>query len=422
MSITIFSVNARGIRDMLKRKALFLFCKGKQADFCFIQETHACKEDVLFWKSQWGSDMWFSFGVSNRTAGVAILKDKFSGQVISHKTDDQGRWIIILVEINQVKVIIINIYATNNKTMNGLIFQDIEGHINSLHSKFPSAEVIWGGDFNTVFDGIQDRCPPKVDSSINELSNVCLRLNIFDIWRYKNPTSLIYTWSNKDRSLQSRIDFWLISEHIKDKVEFVTIEPSVLTDHKGISIKVNFLGNQSNRIKRGYWKLNNSLLKHNVFCAQIKTLISKYWQQASTNQIYGKYWEQTKFEIRKLAISYGKSVTRKKKENENKIINEIIAITCKNDQHLSNKDLLNLATLQNDLDNIYEEKARGAFVRSRRKWMEAGEKNTKYFFNLEKRNREITSVNKLVINGATNENPKDVSNFVSEGSQMLFYV
>ncbi len=88
---------------MLKRKALFLFCKGKEADFCFIQETHACK-DVLFCKSQWGSDMWFSFGVSNRTAGVAILKDKFSGQVISHKTDDQGRWIIILVEINKLKL------------------------------------------------------------------------------------------------------------------------------------------------------------------------------------------------------------------------------------------------------------------------------------------------------------------------------
>ncbi len=78
MSKTIFSVNARSIRDMLKRKALFLFCKGKEADFCFVQETYACKEDVLFWRSQWGSDMWFSFGVSNRTAGVAILKDKFS--------------------------------------------------------------------------------------------------------------------------------------------------------------------------------------------------------------------------------------------------------------------------------------------------------------------------------------------------------
>lgn len=36
--------------------------------------------------------------------------------------------------------------------------------------------------------------------------------------------------------------------------------------------------------------------------------------------------------------------------------------------------------LQEQLDNIYEEKAEGAFIRSRYKWLEQGEKNTKYFF------------------------------------------
>jgi len=79
---------------------------------------------------------------------------------------------------------------------------------------------------------------------------------------------------------------------------------------------------------------------------------------------------------------------------------------------MSSTEILKLATLQNELDNIYEEKARGAFVQ-RQKWMEAGEKNAKFFFGLEKRNREITSVNKLIINGHTNENPKDISCFVS---------
>ncbi len=33
---------------------------------------------------------------------------------------------------------------------------------------------------------------------------------------------------------------------------------------------------------------------------------------------------------------------------------------------------------------------------------------------------EITSVNKLVINGATNENPKDVCNFVSQFYSKLY--
>jgi hypothetical protein len=51
---------------------------------------------------------------------------------------------------------------------------------------------------------------------------------------------------------------------------------------------------------------------------------------------------------------------------------------------LTNQELLELS-LQIHLDCIYEEKAGGAFVRSKRKWMEEGEKNTKYFFNLEKR-------------------------------------
>jgi len=31
------------------------------------------------------------------------------------KTDHQGHWIALLIDINQAKIIIANIYATNNK-------------------------------------------------------------------------------------------------------------------------------------------------------------------------------------------------------------------------------------------------------------------------------------------------------------------
>ena len=62
-------------------------------------------------------------------------------------------------------------------------------------------------------------------------------------------------------------------------------------------------------------------------------------------------------------------------ETIKKIINRTIFITGKNNQNVSSTELLELATLQNELDNIYEEKARGAFVRSSQKWMEE-EKNS----------------------------------------------
>ena len=49
------------------------------------------------------------------------------------------------------------------------------------------------------------------------------------------------------------------------------------------------------------------------------------------------------------------------------------------------KEILNNINLtQNDLNKLIEIKAKGAATRSRARWMESGEKNTKYFLHLEK--------------------------------------
>lgn len=95
-----------------------------------------------------------------------------------------------------------------------------------------------GGDFNTVMNESVDRWPPK-DKQTNELENICGRLGLIDIWRHRHSNEKAYTWSNKDRSLQSRIDFWLISSDVEEKVESVTIEPTVLTDHNAVTIRID---------------------------------------------------------------------------------------------------------------------------------------------------------------------------------------
>lgn len=118
MSVSILTVNARGIKNLLKRKCLFLYCQNKGADFYFIQETHASEDDVSFWRSQWGKNVWFSFG-SNRSAGVAILLGKFKGNIIKYLSDKNGRWIILLVDIDHFQFVITNIYA--HPTINKLI-------------------------------------------------------------------------------------------------------------------------------------------------------------------------------------------------------------------------------------------------------------------------------------------------------------
>lgn len=54
-SLSILSLNVRGMRDIVKRKALFLFCKRSEVDIVLLQETHSTELDVKLWRSQWGN-------------------------------------------------------------------------------------------------------------------------------------------------------------------------------------------------------------------------------------------------------------------------------------------------------------------------------------------------------------------------------
>lgn len=92
MSLSIISLNARGLRNNIKRKAVFLFCKQFNIDFCFIQESHSTEQDKSFWRSQWGDDLWMSHG-TERAAGVCILKRRFNGKILISDCDKNGHYI-----------------------------------------------------------------------------------------------------------------------------------------------------------------------------------------------------------------------------------------------------------------------------------------------------------------------------------------
>ena len=59
-------------------------------------------------------------------------------------------------------------------------------------------------------------------------------------------------------------------------------------------------------------------------------------------------------------------------------------------------------------------------IRSRQKWMEEGEKNTKYFFNLEKRNNTTTAIMKLKVNDNISDNFKEISSYVTKFYSKLY--
>ena len=91
---------------------------------------------------------------------------------------------------------------------------------------------------------------------------------------------------------------------------------------------------------------------------------------------------------------------------------------CCNKPNPSSQEKIKLMELQVKLDELYLEKAQGAFIRSRAKWIEAGEKNSSYFSNLEKSRQQRNSITGLMINGVENKDPRrierEVFSFYSE--------
>lgn len=73
-----------------------------------------------------------------------------------------------------------------------------------------------------------------------------------------------------------------------------------------------------------------------------------------------------------------------------------INIHC-NKESPTDNDKQKLLTLQTKLDEIYLKKAGGAYIRSRAKWIEDGERSTAYFCRLEKRRQEGNSIKTLLI-------------------------
>ena len=61
--------------------------------------------------------------------------------------------------------------------------------------------------------------------------------------------------------------------------------------------------------------------------------------------------------------------------------------------------------LKDELERFYENKVNGLIIRSRARWHEHGEKNSKYFLNLEKRNNIRRRIRKLYFIGVLTTDP-----------------
>jgi exonuclease III len=399
----LLSLNTNGLGEARKRQSVFQWLKhNHKADkkITFLQETHSTEKTEKLWENEWGhGKLIFSHGSSGSKGTVIIIPDTINYELKETIRSQNGRYVAIHIIIDGIAFIMINCYAPNTTAPKDQLkwLKDIQNILEN-HSDL---NIIIGGDLNDCFIPHLDRYRSKPNAIATEYVNswklVCDELNLSDFWRVTNPNKKCYTWrqgSSMTRLKQSRLDYWLVSTHLMFQLENVDIQSGLRSDHSLINI--NFYKSEKPDRGPSYWRFNASLLKDSNYIKQINTCFSENLEKYKNLEDKGLLWDMLKMEMRSSTICFSKNKAKETRLNIKEAVINMEKLEKQLSTNPSEDILIQYHENKTYIENYNNEKANGAIMRSKASWAEFGERNSKIFLNLEKRNHNMKCITTLL--------------------------
>ena len=399
LELTLASINCRGLSDLRKRRDVLHFIRSKNYDLVFIQETHLTKESLKYFNSLWRGKCHHACH-SSRSRGVSILiKDSIQHELIKVDYSDSGNFIIIVCKIGTQTYTFANIYGPNDDEPS--FYENFARRLESFQTDY----TIIGGDFNFVI-------LPEIDSfnyareyntnAKQVFLNFAQVNDLVDIWRVKNPNKRQYTWSRTNPLKSGRLDMFFINAHLAALTTEVDIEPGYRTDHNFATVKLSFKDMDKGP---GIWKMNDSVLQDSEYAdivnETIKQAVIQYaiplyqYDYIKNVECYkdiqftikdSLFYETLLMLIRGETVRYCKNKARSRRRIEELLAGQVDLAQNELDQRRCTENIQKLNKAKEELEKHRAPYIDGLIVRSRTQWHEEGERNTKYFLSLEKRN------------------------------------
>ena len=402
--LNVVSFNCRGIRNLKNRTKLFAFLHNHKYDIVFLQETHSIPNDCQSWSNEWGGEVILSHGDQYSKGAAILFKPKLFFHTLKTHIDGNGRFIVVDFFINNQTFTLINVYGPN------IDDPAFFSNLTLIFSSFTCTSIIWAGDFNFVNNLSIDKIgglPRTNFKARSEVFNTMDKYDLIDIWRDRHPHNKRFSWhSDSDKSIHCRLDFFLCSRQLAhSKISSVDITPIFKSDHSCITMSLD-VGIQKRG--RGYWKLNVSLLSDEIYVDRIRTIISDTISQ-HPHFNHSLLWEAVKVNIRSFSIAYSGKISKQRNNLENKLLHDIAHYETMFAHSPSDEIMKCLSNARRQLDLIYDYKFQGIVLRSRARWAEKGEKNSRYFLNLEHRNKSNNCISEIITsNGDTLTHTQDI--------------
>ena len=429
-NLTISSLNCQGLGDMQKRRDVFHYIKKRSHNIYCLQDTHFDTKLEKYVSAEWGYSCLFASYQSNARGVAVLFNNNFEFKIKNVDRDINGNYIIILLTVMGKDLLLVNIYGPNKDNP---IFYDT---INEKIKEYEKHGLVIVGDWNLVLDPHYDYNNykhinnPKATEAVERIIS---DHSLTDVWRENNPEIRRFTWRKSSPLKQSRLDFFLLCDHLLLNYRDSDIIPGYRSDHSMIILKLTF----GEDIKHNnYWKFNSSLLRDGQYAKEINDVIDNTILEYSTNALDKDTIQDTLLDEIDLTISdklfldfllmkirgktIGYATARKKKavEKENELIKEI-----ENLEKLNTKTEIDVTTLKEKNDELLllrQKRIEGVMLRSKAKWIAEGEKISNYFCNLEKRHYVSKSINKLYVKNGLTEDSNEISKEINTFYKNLY--
>ncbi len=263
----LYSWNVNGIRATLNKGAFQKFLESENPDIICLQETKANRDQVEI--DLPGYHEYWNSAIRKGYSGTAIFSKVEPISVILGLADhlaekynlvhdgygdplEEGR--LLSAEFDDFWVV--TVYTPNAKSeLERLDLRHKQWdpafleHIKDLEKTKP---VLVCGDFNAAHQAIDLANPKQNEKSAGytpeerEGFDNMIKAGFIDTFRYQHPDEVgAYTWWSwrsgaRERNVGWRIDYWLCSKSIIDRVKKTAVHPEITgSDHCPVSIELS---------------------------------------------------------------------------------------------------------------------------------------------------------------------------------------
>ena len=269
--IRFLTANVRGWGDIIKAGKQMVHYKTFDPSIICVSETKFDKRKEKQFRNSYSSEYrcFFNSYASNARGVAVLISKKQPVKILGRAEDDQGRYLVIFVEINGKTLAIASVYAPNEDCPD--FFEDLF----EVVYNFNPEHAFITGDFNTGPSELLDYCNYNTvvhRNARSKLSELFESYEMSDTYRVKHNDRIEYTWiADGIRPQKSRIDLTIISNNLIPFIKESKIVGAFLSDHNFLINDLDFLQIQRGK---GFWRLDNEFLNDPEYIRRVTKAIS----------------------------------------------------------------------------------------------------------------------------------------------------